>query len=157
MHDALWAKLKAAGPAYLSVQDEIRRIQPWLPYSLRPAIRELSRWIRRYREAADTARRLQLEEHAVKAMHMKLINAPECAFLRGFVCEAGRAMKESRAQRLAALDGKPEAATDLDDRLTAHLAEWLKQHSTPQNRAFAALVTRLLSAWRQERRGEQNA
>ncbi len=153
MHDVLWAKLRALGPVYLPVQDEIRRIQPWLPYSLRPTIWELFRWVEQYQQTADAADRLQLEQSATEAVRMKLINAPERAFLRGFVCEVSRALQESREQRLAVLGGRPGADADLDDRLVDRLAEWLTQHSTPRNRTLAALIARLLAAWRRERRG----
>jgi len=153
MHDALWAKTCALG-AYADVRREIDRITPWLPYTLRPLVWELQHWITRHRNADEPEERLRIEQEALSRLRLKLIQAPEHAFLTGVLRQAEQALRQSRTQRQAVLRGAQAADGELDDVLFSELTGWIRRHRTPRNRTLAAVIMRVLAAWRYERRGD---
>ena len=153
MHDALWAKTCALG-AYVDVRREIARIKPWLPYSLRPLAWEMQRWIKRHDKADEPEERLRIEQEALARLRLKLIQAPEHAFLAGLLHQAEQALQQSRMQRQAALRGAQAADGELDDVLVSELTAWIQRHRTPRNRALAAIILRVLAAWRHKGRGD---
>ncbi len=152
MHDALWTKIRALG-AYTSVRREIARITPWLPYALRPLAWEMQRCMQQHHKADEPEERLRIEQETLDKLRLKLIHTPEHAFLSGVLRKAEHVLRESRAQRQAVLRGMQAADGGLDDTLFSGLTDWIRQHRTPGNRALAAVILRILAAWRHERRG----
>ncbi len=138
----------------MPVESELARYRDWLPYSLRPALWELNRWIARHKQTDSVEVRLQTEQDAIGALSMKLLNTTEHALFARFLRQVEIAMRESHASRLAALQGT--AGNSISDaQLFAELHRWLKQHTTPGNRVFAAWLMRMLGAWQKGRTGSE--
>jgi len=150
MRDALWVKIRCAGELR-PIADELARFRYWLPYSLRPLLWELSRWITIYQQAGSVQARLKIEQEATHGLRMKLINVPEHSLLARFLSQVQKAIAESRKNRLAALQGKPDGGPDLDDKLVTELNSWLRRNATPANKVLVVWLMRMISAWREGR------
>lgn len=151
MKAALWTKLKCAGPL-LDFEGELQRFLYWLPPSIHPLIVIFRSWQQRFHQASSAAERLILERQAVGELLKHPINGPEKFLLVGFLKHLESALKASNEARRAALEGETIDAS-MDDRLMEEILDWLNQYRHSQQREIAYWLSRMMEAWRLERKG----
>jgi len=135
----------------MPVEHELARFRHWLPYTLKPVLWELNRWIAKHKQADTVEVRLQTEQDAIHAISMKVLDTTtEHALFIRFLRRVEIAMRESHAHRLSALQGAAKNH-NYDGQLVAGLHQWLKQQTAPGNRVFAAWLMRMLGAWQKGR------
>jgi len=151
MKAALWTKLKCAGPLQ-DFESEMQRFLYWLPPPFHPLITIFRKWQRRFRQANSAAARLMLEQQAVGELLKHPINYPERDLLVDFLKRIESALKASNEARRTALEGEA-IDTSLDDKLLDELLDWLKKYRHSQQREIALWLSRMMEAWRLERKG----
>ena len=149
MRAALFAKVKAAGPAS-HPQQELARLRLWWPRHLYPVARRLLYWMDRFDRAQGVFERQTVEEAALSDLERRLIQAPagpETELALRFVREIARGVAESRAARQQAREGHP-VPLDLEEAHAGKLQTWLRREArSPERMAVESALLRLLRAW----------